>query len=676
MNSPDDSHLNRLARETSPYLLQHARNPVDWYPWGAEAFAKAREEDKPIFLSVGYATCHWCHVMERESFEDEAIASQLGEAFVAVKVDREERPDVDQVYMRALHALGGHGGWPMSMFLTPTLAPFFGGTYFPPSPRHGLPSFSQLLAAVRRAWHEQRDAIDAQSQTLLDHLRTGAPQAPRTLAEGVHARALAQFATRFDEANGGFGGAPKFPQTPLLQYLLALAQQGEASARTMLLTTLHAMARGGIHDQVGGGFARYSTDARWHVPHFEKMLYDNAQLLRVYAGAWRLSGDRRLREVAEDTLHYLLREMHPQACPDAFASAQDADAEGVEGRFHAWTMNQLREALGDDATAAASLYGATRGGNWEHGLNVLRRDDANALQKSMGLDDEAFARWERSVRERLYQARARRTWPLTDDKVLADWNGLALRALAETARLLGTPGTLDAACRLARFLLGTMQREGQVHHAWRNGALRDEGFLSDHAQLGLGLVELHRATGDFEWLLHARDICLRMVEDFHEPGAGFFDSPKGAGTNSAPPARACEIQDGAVPSGTAAACELLLRLSGIFDREDWAALADDTLQRLGALIDDAPMAVPALLFAHLLQERGADLAVPSGPGADALWQEARQAFAPCMTVVHGPRDAAPLLAGRSAGQAYLCRKGRCELPATSSTALREQLSRV
>ncbi len=665
----EDRAANRLAGETSPYLLQHAHNPVDWHPWGVEAFAKARAEDKPILLSVGYATCHWCHVMERESFEDEAIARQLAEGFVAIKVDREELPDVDHVYMCALQVLTGHGGWPMNMFLTTRLEPFFGGTYFTPQPRRGMASFSQVLAAVREAWLHRRGEIEEQARGLMAHVRAGADMPPRTPDGGVHARALAKLAERFDTVHGGFGSAPKFPQSPLLQYLLSLAAGGDERALGMLSPTLAHMAAGGVYDHVGGGFARYSTDARWHVPHFEKMLYDNAQLARIYAGAWRLTGDARLRFVAEDTLGWMLREMHPAAAASAFASAQDADAEGVEGRFHVWTMDQLRDVLGADAEYAARLYGATAEGNWEHGANVLQRLDPEGVRAAMGLDRDAFATWERSVRERLYAARATRVWPITDDKVLADWNGLALRAFAEAGRLLGRDDFVQAGRDLAHFLLDTLVREGCVHHAWRNGVLKPQGYLADHAQLGLGLVELHAATGELAWLHAAGTLCDCMVKRFHEAGEGFFDAVVGE-----LPVRARDVQDTAVPSGAAGACELLLRLSGPFDRADWADVAHDTLQRHGAFLDEAPMAVPALLHAQLLAERGAELAVPVGPGSEALWQEAQRAFAPLVTRVHGPVDALPLLAGRRAGEAYLCREGRCGLPAASPEQLRQQLA--
>jgi uncharacterized protein YyaL (SSP411 family) len=670
-NAPPSSArpANRLARETSPYLLQHAHNPVDWYPWGEQAFAKARAEDKPILLSVGYATCHWCHVMERESFEDPELARQLADGFVAIKVDREELPDVDHIYMSALQALTGRGGWPMNMFLTPQLRAFFGGTYFPPRSSQRMPSFSDVLAAVREAWLHRRGDIEQQAEKLLDVVRHGTTQVAHAPSDDVHRHALAQIAQRFDATHGGFGNAPKFPQAPLLQYLLTLAAGSVSSARTMLATTLQHMAAGGMFDQVGGGFARYSTDAHWHVPHFEKMLYDNAQLARVYTGAFRLTGDERLRVVAEDTLGYLLREMHPQAASAAFSAAQDADAEGVEGGFHVWTLAEFRSVLGADTSDAARLYGVTERGNWEHGSNVLERRDPGMLRAELGFDPKAFAGWECSLRERLYAARARRVWPITDDKVLADWNGMALRAFAEGGRLLLRDDFVQAARSLARFLLATMARGGHVHHAWRNGTLRDEGYLADHAQLGLGLVELHAATGEPEWLHAALDLAGHMVERFHDPIEGFFDS-----ASTQLPTRARDLYDGAVPSGTAAACELLLRLAGHCDGSSWADVARSTLARHSALMEDAPMAVPALLHAQLLAEQGADLAIPAGLGSEPLWAEAQSAFAPLVTLLRGAPGSMPLLEGRIAGEAYLCRNGSCELPARSVEALRQQLA--
>ena len=668
MNAPATRSTNRLARETSPYLLQHAHNPVDWYPWGEEAFAKARAEDKPILLSVGYATCHWCHVMERESFEDEAIARQLRAGFVAIKVDREELPDVDHVYMSALQALTGRGGWPMNMFLTPQLKPFFGGSYFPPADRYGLLSFSGVLSAVREAWKTRRAEVEQQADALLTHAREGTIAAPRRPADRLHEQALTRLARQFDERQGGFGAAPKFPQSPLLQYLLTLAAMGEERARTMLTTTLAAMAAGGMLDQVGGGFARYSTDERWHVPHFEKMLYDNAQLARIYAGAYRLTGDERLRFVAEDTLAWLRREMHPAAAPAAFSSAQDADSEGVEGKFYVWTAAEFHEVLGADAGPAARLYGVTEEGNWEHGLNVVERRDPEAVRSALGLDAGSWRQWEQSVRERLYAVRSQRIWPITDDKVLADWNGMALRAFAEAGRLLGRDDFVETARSLARFLLGTMMSEDRLRHSWRDGMLRAEVYLSDHAQVGLGLLELHAATGELEWLESARDLAERLVERFHVDGEGFYDGEPGH-----LPARARDVFDGAAPSASAAACELLARLAGVYDRGDWADIVQRSIERQAALLEAAPAAVPTMLLVHLMSEHGADLLLPAG---DHPLSIVRSDFAPLATFLSAPPSAVPLAASRDAGSAYLCQHGTCRLPATTPGQLRAQLAQL
>jgi uncharacterized protein YyaL (SSP411 family) len=668
MDAPSTRPANRLAGETSPYLLQHAHNPVDWYPWSEEAFAKARAEDKPILLSVGYATCHWCHVMERESFEDEAIARQLRSGFVAIKVDREELPDVDHVYMSALQALTGRGGWPMNMFLTPELKPFFGGSYFPPSGRYGLLSFSEVLAAVHEAWTMRRAEVEQQADALLAHVREGTVAPRQRPADRLHDEAVTQLARRFDEMHGGFGAAPKFPQSPLLQYLLTLAATGDDRARTMLTITLAQMAAGGMLDHVGGGFARYSTDQRWHVPHFEKMLYDNAQLARVYVGAYRLTSDERLRVVAEDTLAWLQREMHPAAAPAAFSSAQDADSEGVEGKFYVWTAAEFRAVLGADAGPAARLYGVTEAGNWEDGLNVLERRDPESVRAALGLDADAWRQWERSVRERLYAVRSQRTWPITDDKVLADWNGMALRAFAEAGRLLGRADFIETARSLARFLLGTMVSEGRLRHAWREGTLRAEGYLSDHAQVALGLLELHAATGELEWLQSAHDLAEQMVERFHVEGDGFYDGEPGH-----LPLRARDLFDGAVPSATAAACELLARLAGAYDRGDWADIVQATIERQGALLGAAPAAVPAMLLVQLLSEHGAEVLLPGG---DDPLSTVRAEYAPLATFFSAPPDAVPLAAGRDAGRAYLCQHVTCQLPAATPAQLRAQLDRL
>ncbi|HET9025426.1 MAG TPA: hypothetical protein VFN64_12700, partial [Burkholderiaceae bacterium] len=496
----------------------------------------------------------------------------------------------------------------------------------------------------------------------------GTVAARRRPADELHEAAITQLARRFDETHGGFGTAPKFPQSPLLHYLLTRAASGDERARTMLTKTLVQMAAGGILDHVGHGFARYSTDERWHVPHFEKMLYDNAQLARLYVGAYRITNDERLRLVAEDTLAWLQREMHPAAAPAAFSSAQDADSEGIEGRFYVWTAADLHAALGADAEPAARLYGVTEDGNWEHGFNVLERRAPEVVRSSLGLDADAWRQWERSVRERLYAARSQRIRPITDDKVLADWNGMALRAFAEAGRLLGRADFVETARSLARFLLGTMVNEGQLRHSWRAGTLRAESYLSDHAQVGLGLLELHAATGELEWLQSAHDLADRMVECFHAEGEGFYDGAPGH-----LPLRARELFDGAVPSAAAAACELLARLSGAYGRGDWSDIVEASIERQAALLESAPAAVPTMLLVHLLSEHGADLLLPAGHGPLTV---VRSDFAPLVTFVSAPPDAIALAAGRDAGRAYLCQHGACQLPATAPEQVRAQLARL
>ena len=564
--------------------------------------------------------------------------------------------------------LTGRGGWPMTMFLTPEAKPFYGGTYFPPADRYGLLSFSGVLSGVSEAWKTRRAEVEQQADALLTHAREGTIAAPRRPADRLHEQALTRLARQFDERHGGFGAAPKFPQSPLLQYLLTLAAMGEERARTMLTTTLAEMAAGGMLDQVGGGFARYSTDGRWHVPHFEKMLYDNAQLARIYAGAYRLTGEERLRFVAEDTLAWLRREMHPAAAPAAFSSAQDADSEGVEGKFYVWTAAEFHEVLGADVGPAARLYGVTEEGNWEHGFNVLERRDPEAVRSALGVDADSWQQWEQSVRERLYAVRSQRIRPITDDKVLADWNGMALRAFAEAGRLLGRDVFVETARSIARFLLGTMVSEDRLRHSWRDGTLRAEAYLSDHALVGLGLLELHAATGELEWLESARDLAERLVERFHVDGEGFYD-----GEPSHLPARARDMFDGAVPSASAAACELLARLAGAYERGDWADIVQRSIERQAALLEAAPAAVPTMLLVHLMSEHGADLLLPVG---DHPLSMVRSDFAPLATFLSAPPSAVPLAAGRDAGSAYLCQHGTCRLSATTPGQLRTQLAQV
>lgn len=662
---------NRLAKESSPYLLQHAHNPVDWYPWGEEAFAKARAENKPIFLSVGYATCHWCHVMERESFEDPEVAQFLNAHFVPIKVDREERPDVDQVYMSALQAMTGSGGWPMNMFLMPDLRPFFGGTYWPPEDRQGFPSFRRVLAGVHNAWlHQQKEVLENAEQ-LTTYLQDQLKPRGGALPDDLHSTALAGLSRIFDPAHGGFGGAPKFPQSPALGYLLTQAWLGHEAAWKHLQLTLDRMAEGGLYDQVGGGFHRYTVDHIWRVPHFEKMLYDNAQLARLYAAASRmpqasLEQARRYQRIAQETLDYVLRELTgPEG---GFWSAQDADSEGVEGKFYVWQAEEFRRVLGAEAEAAMLLFGVSEAGNWEH-TNVLeRRIPDAALMQHLGLGPEAFERWVQSVRHRLYAARQQRTPPLTDDKVLADWNGLMLRALADVGRWLEEPRYIEAARKNAAFVMQEMYRDGLLRHSWRQGQLKPQAYLSDQAHYGLGLLALFEATGEVGWLEGARQLAEAILTHFKEPTGAFRDS-----LDQTLPVVALDAYDGPYPSGNAAAAELLFRLAALYERPDWHQAALTTVESNAQRLLHNAFGFPAMLQAHLVGTLGSELAV-AAPAAmmDAL----RSWFLPLTTLIYGPPNTLPVLQSRQPGRAYLCQHGACRLPVDSPEKLWEELQAI
>jgi len=672
---------NRLAKETSPYLLQHAHNPVDWYPWGQEAFAKAKTEDKPIFLSVGYATCHWCHVMERESFEDPEVAGFLNAQFVPIKVDREELPDVDHIYMSALQAMQGSGGWPMNLFLTPDLKPFFGGTYWPPVDHQGFPGFRRVLAGVNNAWVNQKQEVQENAQTLTTYLQNALRPKSAALPEDLHISALAGLSKSFDLSYGGFGGAPKFPQSPTLLYLLSQAWLGDETAWKHLQLTLDRMSEGGIYDQVGGGFHRYAVDGIWRVPHFEKMLYDNAQLARVYVGAHKLAGGeqaKRYKRVAVETLEYALREMTGPG--GEFFSAQDADSEGVEGKFYIWSETEIREVLGSDADGAIKLFGVSEPGNWEGerattraevgppaSVNVLeRRFPDEALSQRLGLPEVQYDAWVDSVRTRLYQVRKQRIWPLTDDKVLADWNGLMLGALAEAGRLLGEERYLEAARKNARFVLGTMLKDRLLRHSWRAGTLKPQAYLTDQANYGLGLLELYEATGEMEWLEAARELGEVILTHFRDADGGFRDS-----LNEDLPVKAKDVYDGPYPSGSASAAELLFRLAALYERSDWYQAAMSAVEVYAQSLARSAFGFPALLQAHLVGTRGTELVVITPSEI-----KAGQLFLPITTMAYGMPDALPILKGRKAGLAYLCQQGACRLPSADVTQLLAEIRAV
>ena len=563
---------NRLAGETSPYLLQHANNPVDWFPWGPDALARAKLLDRPIFLSIGYAACHWCHVMERESFEDEATARDLNDGFVAIKVDREERPDLDQIYMGAVQAMTGGGGWPMSVFLTPAGNPFYGGTYYPNEPRHGMPSFRQVLEGVTRAWREQRADIEAAGvrlvQTLIERQGTeaGAGSGSGSATDGPTPELLEEVASAlmgsFDARNGSWGGAPKFPQPMTIEYLLRRQAGGDARFDAIARFTLEKMADGGIHDQLGGGFHRYATDPAWLVPHFEQMLYDNAQLARVYLHAGQVTGDARFREVAVGVLEYMLREL---ALPDgSFASSQDADTDGVEGLTFVWSESEIRDVLGEAGGAAAeadafiAAYGVTADGNWE-GHTILSRVWPEMHTPPPSRDDPTFEAGLAEARARLLTRRSARPQPARDDKALAAWNGLAIAAFADAGRLLGEPRYVTAATRAAEAITaGLLAADGSLARSWKDGRATGQGVLEDYADLAEGLLALYEATFDERWFVVARALMDRVLARFADPAGGFFDT---ADDHERLVTRPRDPQDNAVPSGNAMAATVLLRLA-------------------------------------------------------------------------------------------------------------------
>ncbi|MGY1831446.1 thioredoxin domain-containing protein [Geodermatophilus sp. SYSU D01180] len=660
---------NRLAAATSPYLLQHADNPVDWREWGEEAFAEARERDVPVLVSVGYAACHWCHVMAHESFEDEATAAQMNAGFVCVKVDREERPDVDSVYMTATQALTGSGGWPMTVFTTPDGRPFYCGTYYPPRPAGGMPAFRQVLTAVSEAWTQRRDQLEEAGTRIAEGISRRLDLGPPTpLSAADLDGAAAAVAADHDDRHGGFGGAPKFPPSMLLEFLLRhAARSGDARSLEVARRTLEAMARGGIHDQLAGGFARYSVDARWVVPHFEKMLYDNALLLRVYLHLWRATGEEWARRVADATAAFLVRDL---GTPEGgFASALDADTDGVEGLTYVWTPAQLTEVLGnDDGRWAAELFAVTDAGTFEHGTSTLQ------LLRDPG-DDPGDAARLASVRERLLAARARRPQPARDDKVVTAWNGLAIAALAEHGVLTGAPASVAAARRAAELLADVHWVDGRLRRASRDGvAGTPAAVLEDHGDLAEGLLALHQATGEGRWLEWAGDLLDVVAEQFLD-AEGWHDTAADA---EALVHRPFDPADGPTPAGVAAAAGAFVTYAALAGSPRHRELGEAATGQLGVLVRRAPRAAGwAAAVGEALLAGPLEVAVsgPAGPERDALAAAARASTSPGAVVVVGEPDApgVPLLAARPVvggrPAAYVCRGFVCSAPVTDVSAL-------
>jgi uncharacterized protein YyaL (SSP411 family) len=673
---------NHLANSTSPYLLQHANNPVDWYPWGTDALEKARREDKPIFLSIGYAACHWCHVMAHETFEDQETAAFMNAHFINVKVDREERPDLDSIYMSAVVALTGQGGWPMSVFLTPDLKPFYGGTYFPPQPVHGLPAFKDVLIALSQAWENQRaEVILAGGQVaaqLIEQSSTSAKVdefSPASLA--ASSKTLVD---NFDWEHGGWGSAPRFPQPMVIDFLLRRVLGGDTRSLKPVVHVLSAMARGGMYDVVGGGFARYSTDDNWRVPHFEKMLYDNAQLAQVYLHAWQVTGEPSFCIVVQETLEFVTRELlSPEG---GFYSSLDADSEGEEGIFYTWTLEELREALGESAEFFESAYGVTALGNWE-GKTVLQRAlDDSALSTRFDMSRVRVSEKLADCHLRLLACRNSRVRPATDDKVLTAWNGLMLSTFAEAGRVLNNNQYLDIAVRNANFLLTALRPQGRLRRAWRQGQVSPEVFLEDYASLMLGLLELYQSDFNNRWFAEADGLAAEMVNRFSDPTGGFFDTPSDAETLLTHPR---DLQDNAVPSGNALAVEALLKLADYTGKEDWRRMAEQALGLVASQAVRYPTAFGRWLSAADFSLGDVKQVAIIGPLENNLTKaflaEIRAAFRPNLVVAQAkfppPKGVPALLVDRpmldGKPTAYVCQGFVCRLPANKLEDFRNQL---
>ena len=653
---------NRLAEETSPYLLQHRENPVDWHPWGEEALGRARAEDRPLLVSIGYSACHWCHVMERESFEDAETARLMNESFVCIKVDREERPDVDAIYMEACQAMTGSGGWPLNVFLTPEQVPFYAGTYFPPEQRHGMASWRMVLEAVAKAWRDQREEIRAGSERIAQRLAGGALLEPsdEDLEPALLDTAVEKLASAFDPRFGGFGGAPKFPPSSVIELLL---RRGEAQ---MTAGTLRAMAGGGIYDQVGGGFARYSVDERWLVPHFEKMLYDNALLARAYLHGWQVTGEPLFEQVCRETLDWALLEMRgPEG---GFYSALDADSEGEEGRFYVWSLEQLREVLGaDDAEVAIRWFGASERGNFE-GSNILTR----------GIGEPPPEMSE--IRRRLYAARGLRVWPGLDDKRLCAWNALMISALADAGAVLREPAYVEAARVCADFVLTSMRDErGRLLRTFKDGDARLNAYLEDHAYLLEALLTLYEATFEPRWFAAARELANVTIERFADPArGGFYET---SADHERLVARRKDLEDNPIPAGNSSAAYGLLRLAALTGEAEYERHAEGVFRLLGRVAPQHPQA-----FAHLLQAIDFHLAPTRevalvGEELEPLDQAVRARFRPHVVLAgtsnadgHGDAGGGPeLLRGRTPVEgraaAYVCENFACRRPITDAEEL-------
>ena len=682
-------HTNRLIHETSPYLRQHAHNPVDWYAWGQEALQKAKAEDKPILLSIGYSACHWCHVMERESFEDEETARLMNERFVNIKVDREERPDLDAIYMQAVQAISGHGGWPLTMFLTPDGKPFYGGTYYPPAPRQGMPSFRQVLEGVASAYRNRKGEVTQSASQLAEQL--GAQNLASLKREELNRliidEAFTALEQNFDRVHGGFGGAPKFPQPMNFEFLLRVYQRTKYPAALAIVEqTLQKMARGGIYDQLGGGFHRYSVDAQWLAPHFEKMLYDNSQLARLYLHAYQATGKDFYRTIAAETLDYVAREMTHRA--GGFFSTQDADSEGEEGKFYVWSPQEIAAALGkEDGKIFNAYYDVTEYGNFE-GHNILNVPrDENAVARELKIPVEKLRAVIAAARPKLYDMRARRIAPARDEKILMAWNGLMLAAFAEAARVLARDDYRRIAVQNAGFLLrelaGGEGTERNLQRTWKDGKAKLNAYLEDYACLIEGLITLYEATFEARWLNEARAFVDIMIAEFWSDDiGGFYDTGK---RHEALITRPRDLYDSATPSGGAMAATVLLKLAALFGEEDYARRAVESLKGVSVLMRRYPSGFGQWLNAldfYLSQPK--EIALIGDPAAaetQTLVAVVFRQYLPNKIVLHQPDESSiinsPLLEGKARlegrATAYVCENYTCQAPTTDPLELERQL---
>jgi len=681
--------MNRLQHETSPYLLQHKTNPVDWFPWGEEALNKAKTEDRPILLSVGYSACHWCHVMEHESFEHEPTAEMMNSMFINIKVDREERPDVDAIYMDAVQALTGSGGWPMTVFLLPDGRPFYGGTYYPPEQRMGMPSFRQVLAGVHDAYVNRRDEVETAAERLtqaLDRTVLGIGGEEKALNASLLDAAFSKLMQNFDDQHGGFGGAPKFPQPMNLEFLLRYyADTGDEDALHAVTFTLRKMANGGIYDQIGGGFARYSVDAYWLVPHFEKMLYDNAQLSRLYLHAWQATGDRFFRVIAEDIYDYILREM--TAPEGGFYSATDADSEGEEGKFFVWDYDELQDLLDADAfKVAVEYWGVSKRGNFE-GSNILYVPNEPAtVAKRLDTTEDALQEQLTAIKDKLYATRAHRVHPGLDDKILTSWNGMMLASLAEAARVLKRDDYKIAAERAGEFLVDNLLVDGnRLLRTHKGGESKLNAYLEDYANMIDALLELYQITFDEKWFVTAKALADRVLESFPAEDGGFFDT---SDDHEALIVRPRNAQDNAVPSGNNMIAKQFIRLSAYTGDARYDEAARGTLRLLTEALKQYPQAFGEALNATDMLVRGlAEIAIIGDPDVDEtthLLAVLHEIYRPNLIIALAEDDASddeaiPLLNYRTQrdGQptVYVCRNFACQMPVTTPDAVRGLLEK-